>query len=64
MPMALRNIGKMSPWRPWITVWGGCFHEDMIGAGGPQWTELRRREAERVSSVGNARSLESSTLWF
>ena len=40
---------------------GRMFHEEKIGEGGAKWAELRRQEVDRVSSVGNPRSLEASS---
>lgn len=61
--LALHNIAEGTVWRDWVRRWGGSFHEDMIGAGGPKWAELRRREAECVPAVGDPRALDSSSLW-
>lgn len=60
--VALHNLADGLPERGWFEARGGCFYEDVIEAGGPSWTELRRREIDRAIHSNAARSTTISSL--
>ena len=60
--LALHNLVDWKPERKWFVARGGCFYENIIGAGGPNWVELRRQESEFLSASSGRAQPDMSSL--